>query len=150
MPWLPIDPLEPYPALPLLRPKIVDRRRNRCVITTATIPGIQTQTNSLWSTRNPDGSRNRLRLKGDTLIGRKLKKYLVFSNGIKKPMPKPPVVMASKASCAAMIPKKHANTKHQRRENVGIVRNPTETTTSAMHTANRSECENPRWPKGSP
>ena len=57
--------------------------------------GIQTQKNSLLKISQPRSVKNPETLIGETLIGRKGKKYLSLLNGENNATPNPPLVLAS-------------------------------------------------------
>lgn len=64
--------------------------------------GIAIYLSSLIMTRIPHSEKNSSTPIGDTCITRYGKKYLEFSNGIKKPTPLPPVVIASNTPCESV------------------------------------------------
>ena len=69
----------------------------------AAIANSQKSANSQQMTRNPRGVINPAADIGETGIGRHGRKYRVLSNGSKKATPNPPLVIASKSSCDAVI-----------------------------------------------
>jgi hypothetical protein len=94
--------------------------------------------NSLKRTRNPHSDKNFFIPKGDTFIPLKGKKNRVLSNGIKKPTPSPPEVMASKTPCDTVDKKITRNQINLFVLPMVLINN------TAQSNAKRIECENPR------
>lgn len=63
----------------------------------------QKSANSHRITRSPRAVINPAADMGETGIGRQGRKYRVLSNGAKKATPSPPLVIASKSPCEAVI-----------------------------------------------